>query len=224
MSIKRIFRRIYRSIFKPTALAEEYKHIPDIAGPLFVLFIFIASHLLRMLAMSSRISELTIYSASLRFYIDNTLIGLIEGLMLPLITLILVSLISKGGRYKDLLFIFFYTLSIMCIGRLLSVPIILLAPISHIDESVKTLNPPLAFQRAIIEWSRINWAFSLASKIIGDVIPSIWAMLLISRLTINFIEVNPRSVIFMVISAWIAVEMLIMPVISAVVYGASLTI
>ena len=215
-SLKRAIRRLVRIVTKPEALINEYVVAPDILGPNIALLLFIVLSVLRSYILFTRLSNITL---TYHVLLLELVIYCIEAASLILIPTAFVSILSPEKNYRKFIYISMYILFILAIWRAISSSIIALGPHTKLGKEVfvnRTYYQVLYF--GLEKWGKENSLIMIFSRIVGDVIPGVWGIILQSTASARILKARGSS-IFMVTAAWIAVEMIFVPVITAALYG-----
>jgi len=205
-----------RTIMKPRALINEYIVAPDRLGPSIALLLFLLSSILRSYTLFTRISNIALTHNVLLL---ELMIYCVEAASLVLIPTAFVSILSPERSYKKYIYVSMYILFILALWRLISSSIIVLGSHTRLSEEILTNKTYYqALYLGLEKWGKENSLIMILSRIIGDVIPGVWGIILQSTASTYILKTRGSSV-FMITAAWIAVEMIFIPVITAALYG-----
>ncbi len=218
--IKRTLRRITKVIYKPAVLVEEERVAPDLLSPIASFIIFLILSLFKSYASATRIIEINgSFSNTFQYYSYEFVIYLSEGLVLVLFSTMLLVLISvKHENYKAFFLFSFYLLVILGLGRLISGVIMFLFPKVQFTYTNQTALS-FQFQEALLKWIQSNSIPYIIDVVISDVIPITWCIVVQSYAASKLTGANRMAAMFMLISAWIGLRVIIIRALMTILYG-----
>jgi len=224
-ALKRVIRRFVRVIVKPAALAVEFKLSPDLTGPVLSLVIFLISSMGMSWAKFTKTIEIggTFIWSPTTSLIELS-IYILEAASIILVTTMFLAIISRHKDLKTFALCSLYVLIPMSLGRLASIPLIMMTGNIVVDYTTAT-NTTMseALFLALNRWGRENWLLVLLINVSANLVPSIWAMLIQSLLAVRILNVKGNAV-FLILAAWISIELVLIPIANAAAYGLKIMI
>ncbi len=222
--VKRASRRVIRTLTKPAALAVEYKLSPDLMGPALSLAIFIAGSMSSSWARFSKMVEIGgsfIWTPFIN--LTELAIYLMEAGSLIVVTTMFLAIAARHEDLKTFALCSLYMLIPLGLGRFATIPLILMSGRIVVDYTATNSTVGEAIFTGISRWSHENWLPALVVNLVGNLIPSIWAMLIQSLFAMKMLRIRGNAV-FLILAAWISVELILVPILNAAAYGLKIPI
>lgn len=220
ITLRRTLRRLSKVIYNPAALVEETLVAPDVLSSIVAFVIFLVLSLFKSYTSATRIIEVNgSFGNTFQYYFYEFIIYFAEGLVLVLFSTMLLVLISvRHENYKVFFLFSFYLLVIVGLGRLISGGILLVFPKIQFTYTNQTALS-FQFQEALLKWAQVNSIPYIIDVIISEVIPITWCMVLQSYAASRLMNANRMAAIFMLISAWVGLRVIIMRALVTILYG-----
>jgi|GEM_PF-2869088 hypothetical protein len=220
VTLRRILRRLVKVIYNPAALIEEELVAPDILSSIIAFIIFLMLSLFKSYMSATRIIEVNgAFGNTFQYYSYEFIIYFVEGIVLVLFSTMLLVLISvKHENYKVFFLFSFYLLVIVGLGRLISGGMLLIFPKIQFTYTNQTALSS-QFQNALLQWAQANSIPYIIDVVISDVIPITWCIVLQSYAASRLMNANRMAAIFMLISTWVGLRVIIMRALITILYG-----